>query len=325
MKVSIINFGGIITKIIVPDKNGISGDVVLGYDNIDGYLNKSPYFGAIIGRCGNRIGNSSFELDGQVYNVTKNEDLNHLHGGLKGFDKVIWDANTFETNYEVGVELRYTSKDGEEGYPGNLSAKVIYTLNNENSLKINYFAETDKKTICNLTNHTYFNLKDAGTSSILDHELRIFADKYIPIDSRAIPIGTEDSVNETPFDFNTPKKIGERINQKNKQLLNGIGYDHTYVIKGEKGKLRKAAIVFENSTGRVLEVFTTEPGMQFYSGNHLDGSIAGKDGKYYKYRNGFCLETQHFPDSPNNPNFPSTVLIPGEIYKTLTVYKFSVR
>ena len=325
MKVSITNYGGIITEIIVPDKEEVLSDVTLGYANIDGYLDKSPFFGAIIGRYGNRIKNGSFQLDGKIYNVTKNEDSNHLHGGLKGFDKVVWDTEIFRTESEIGLKLRYLSKDEEEGYPGNLYANVKYTLDNSNSLRIDYHAETDKKTLCNLTNHTYFNLKDAGASSILDHEIMIFADEYIPIDSKAIPFGKIESVHNTPFDFNTPKKITERINQKNEQLINGIGYDHTYVINGENGKLRKAASVYEESTGRVLEVFTTEPGMQFYSGNHLDGSITGKDGNKYKYRNGLCLETQHFPDSPNNPNFPTTVLNPGEIYNSTTIYKFSVR
>ena len=313
----------IITSIKVPDKFGNIGDIVLGYDNIEGYIEESPYFGAIIGRYGNRIANGKFSIDNVQYNLATNNNVNHLHGGYVGFDKVVWDVETFKNANEVGLDLTYLSKDGEEGYPGNMEVSVTYTLTNNNELIIGYEATTDKKTICNLTNHTYFNLKDAGASTILDHELTLIASKFTPIDETLIPTGVLQDLMNTPFDFTSPTKIGKTINDEDQQIKNGLGFDHNFVLDGDIGKMKLAARVFEETTGRVLEVFTEEPGIQFYSENFLDGTILGKNNTAYKYRNGFCLETQHFPDSPNQINFPSTLLKPGEVYKTKTIYKFS--
>ncbi len=324
MKVEITNYGGIITSILVPDRKGILGDVVLGFDNLEGYLDKSPYFGCIIGRFGNRIAKGKFILDGKTYSMAVNDGPNHLHGGLKGFDKVVWTPETSEAGDEVGLKLSYLSKDGEEGYPGNLSVIVTYLLTNENDLIIDYLAETDKKTIVNLTNHSYFNLKDAGASSILDHELLIEADRFTPVDNTLIPTGEYRPVENTPFDFRKPAKIGTQFDSDNEQIKIAGGYDHNFIINGQPGELRVAAKAFESDTGRVLKVLTTEPGVQFYSGNFLDGTITGKNGIVYKHRHAFCLETQHYPDSPNKPNFPSTVLDPGEEYHTTTIFKFSV-
>lgn len=324
MTVKITNYGGIITSIMLPDKNGKIGDVVLGYDSLSNYVENNPYFGAIIGRYGNRIANGKFNLNGTEYILAKNDGPNHLHGGLKGFDKVVWNAEEIQKEDTVGLKLSYLSKDGEEGYPGNLNVTVTYKLNNDNELRIDYSAVTDKRTIVNLTSHSYFNLKDAGASSILDHELMINADKFTPIDSTFIPTGNLSSVENTPFDFRKFRMIGERINDEAEQLKFGLGYDHNFVLNNSEKKLKLAAKVKENSSGRMFEVLTTEPGIQFYSGNFLDGSITGKNNIVYNYRNGFCLETQHFPDSPNHPNFPSTVLEPGTEYTSTTVYKFSV-
>lgn len=324
MKVEITNYGGIITSILVPDRKGILGDVVLGFDNLEGYLDRSPYFGCIIGRFGNRIAKGKFILDGKTYSMAVNDGPNHLHGGLKGFDKVVWTPETSEAGDEVGLKLSYLSKDGEEGYPGNLSVIVTYLLTNENDLIIDYLAETDKKTIVNLTNHSYFNLKDAGASSILDHELLIEADRFTPVDNTLIPTGEYRPVENTPFDFRKPAKIGTQFDSDNEQIKIAGGYDHNFIINGQPGELRVAAKAFEPDTGRVLKVLTTEPGVQFYSGNFLDGTITGKNGIVYKHRHAFCLETQHYPDSPNKPNFPSTVLDPGEEYHTTTIFKFSV-
>ncbi len=324
MKVEITNYGGIITSILVPDRKGILGDVVLGFDNLEGYLDKSPYFGCIIGRFGNRIAKGKVILDGKTYSMAVNDGPNHLHGGLKGFDKVVWTPETSEAGDEVGLKLSYLSKDGEEGYPGNLSVIVTYLLTNENDLIIDYLAETDKKTIVNLTNHSYFNLKDAGASSILDHELLIEADRFTPVDNTLIPTGEYRPVENTPFDFRKPAKIGTQFDSDNEQIKIAGGYDHNFIINGQPGELRVAAKAFESDTGRVLKVLTTEPGVQFYSGNFLDGTITGKNGIVYKHRHAFCLETQHYPDSPNKPNFPSTVLDPGEEYHTTTIFKFSV-
>jgi aldose 1-epimerase len=322
--VKITNYGGIVTTILAPDKNGKLGDVVLGYDNLEGYLKASPYFGCIVGRYGNRIARGEFTLNGKAYSLAINNEPNHLHGGVKGFDKVVWAAKEIQGEDAVGLQLTYLSKDGEEGYPGNLSVKVIYTLTNENGLQIDYEATTDQPTICNLTNHTYFNLKDAGASPILEHELMLDADYLTPVDATLIPTGKLQSVAGTPFDFKTPTAIGARINADDEQIKFGLGYDHNFVLNGKAGKLRLAGKLFEATTGRVVEVWTTEPGIQFYSGNFLDGSITGKNGTVYQYRHGLCLETQHYPDSPNQPNFPSTVLNSGEKYQTTTVYKFLV-
>ena len=324
VSMSVTNYGGIITELKVPDKNGNISDIVLGYDKVEDYIKETPYFGATVGRYGNRIAKGKFSLNGEEYTLATNNDPNHLHGGIKGFDKVIWEVEPFQRETEVGLVMKYISKDGEEGYPGNLDVTVSYTLNDDNEIKIDYIATTDKPTICNLTNHSYFNLKDAGASTILDHELQIIADKYIPIDPTSIPLGELDVVAGTPFDFTQTKKIGNDINVENEQLKNGIGYDHSYVINGELGEMRLAARVVEQTSGRVMEVFTEEPGVQFYSGNFLDGSLVGKKGTVYNHRNGFCLETQHFPNSPNQSKWPTTTLNPGEIYKTSTIYKFSV-
>ncbi len=324
MKVKITNYGGIVTSIYVPDRQGHFDDVVLGYDDLEGYLKVTPYFGCIVGRYGNRIAKGIFNLNDKTYTLATNNGPNHLHGGIKGFDKVLWTAKEIKGKEKVGLELTYLSKDGEEGYPGNLSVKVIYTLTNDNALKIDYEATTDQPTICNLTNHSYFNLKDAGATPILEHELMLDADYLTPVDSTLIPTGELRSVAGTPFDFKILTKIGARINADDEQIKYGMGYDHNLVLNGKAGELRIAGKLFESTTGRIVEVWTTEPGIQLYSGNFLDGSITGKNGTVYKYRHGVCLETQHYPDSPNQPNFPSTVLNPGEKYQTTTVYKFLV-
>jgi aldose 1-epimerase len=325
MVVKIMNYGGTVTSLIVPDRNGKMGDVVLGYDNLDGYLKNNPYFGSIIGRYANRIAKGRFILNGIEYKLAQNNGENHLHGGIKGFDKVVWNAKEVKTGNGVGVELSYLSKDGEEGYPGNLSVTVTYILTNNNELKINYLATTDKDTVVNLTHHSYFNLAGAGEGDILGHELMINADKFTPVDKNLIPTGELRSVKGTPMDFTQPTPIGARINQEDEQLIFGKGYDHNWVLNLVDGALTRVARVYEPKTGRVMEVFTTEPGMQFYSGNFLDGTITGKGGKVYYQRYGFCLETQHFPDSPNKPQFPSTVLKPGQTYKTTTIYQFSTK
>ncbi|HWP46191.1 MAG TPA: aldose epimerase family protein [Candidatus Limnocylindrales bacterium] len=325
MVVKITNYGGTVTSLIVPDRNGKMGDVVLGYDNLDGYLKNNPYFGCIIGRYANRIAKGRFVLNGVEYKLAQNNGENHLHGGIKGFDKVVWNAKEVKAGNGVGVELSYLSKDGEEGYPGNLSVTVTYVLTNNNELKINYLATTDKDTVVNLTHHSYFNLAGAGEGDILGHELMINADKFTPVDKTLIPTGELRSVKGTPMDFTQSTAIGARINQEDEQLIFGKGYDHNWVLNIVEGALTRVARVYEPKTGRVMEVFTTEPGMQFYTGNFLDGTITGKGGKVYYQRYGFCLETQHFPDSPNKPQFPSTVLKPGQTYRTTTVYQFSTK
>jgi len=322
MQVSITNYGGIITKIIVPDKDDKMGDVVLGYDSLAGYLENSAYFGAIIGRYANRIAKGKFNLNDDVYFLPINNGVNHLHGGIKGFDKIVWTANEISGSEHPSLELSYLSPDGECGYPGTVEVKVIYKLTEQNELCIKYIAITDKPTICNLTNHTYFNLKDAGKSCILEHKLMIDADYITPVDCTQIPTGELMPVIETPFDFSKAEMIGRRINEKHQQLQ--YGYDHNFVLNGNKGEMHRAAILSEVSSGRVLEVFTEEPGVQFYTGNYLDGTLIGKNSIIYDQQAGLCLETQHFPDSPNQPNFPVTILNPGETYKTTTVYKFSV-
>lgn len=323
MQAKITNYGGIITHLFVPAKDGTLGDVVLGYDTIDGYLSASPYFGAIIGRFGNRIANAQFELNGVTYELAQNNGNHHLHGGLKGFDKVVWEATPSTQEEAAVLELTYTSPDMEESYPGELTVTVTYSVTNENELKIDYVATTNKPTICNLTNHTYFNLKDGGASPALEHLLFIDADYYLPIDETLIPLGVIAPVDGTPFDFRQSTAIGARIDVEDEQVRNGLGYDHTFVLNGETGNLRLACTVTEESTGRVMQVYTKEPGVQFYSGNFLNGSITGKNGNIYQQRHGFCLETQHFPDSPNRPIFPSVVLHSGDKYETTTIYQFS--
>jgi aldose 1-epimerase len=321
--VKITNYGGIVTELHVPDKNGKLGDVVLGFKNIDGYLAGHPYFGALIGRYGNRIAKGKFSIDGKEYTVATNNGANHLHGGKKGFDKVVWNAvETTSGDGDAQLTLKYLSKDGEEGYPGNLHCTVKYTLTKDNALRIDYKATTDKATVLNLTNHSYFNLAGENAGSIQDHWMMINADHYLPVDAGSIPTGEIASVKGTPFDFTTPHKIGERIEQTGGKP---VGYDHNYVLNGNKSdyKMELAARVKEETSGRVMEVFTDQPGVQFYTGNYLDEKQTGKEGRPYKFRNGFCLETQHYPDSPNQPKFPTAVLRPGETYKTSTVYKFS--
>jgi aldose 1-epimerase len=323
MEVRVMSYGGIILSLRVPDKNGHFDDVTLGYDSLDGYLKKSPYFGAIVGRYGNRIANGKFTLDGKEYTLAKNNGPNSLHGGLKGFDKVVWEAEPFENQDGVGVIFKYTSPDGEEGYPGNLKTRVTYTLTDQNELVFAYHATTDKATPINLTNHTYFNLAGDGKGDILGHVLMLNADRFTPVDKTLIPTGELRSVKGTPFDFTKPTVVGARIHEQDEQLLFAGGYDHDFVINRQGPGLALAARVEEPTTGRVMEVFTTEPSVQFYCGNFLDGTITGKGGHVYKQRTGFCLETQHYPDSPNKPDFPSTILRPGETYDSKTVYKFS--
>lgn len=321
--VQITNYGGIITRIVTPDRNGMKGDIALGYDNLEDYLKNNPYFGCIPGRYANRIAKGRFTIDGQEYSLATNDGANHLHGGVVGFDKVLWDAAPIETDSTVGVALTYLSPDGEEGYPGNLKSRVVYTLDRKNNLRIDYSAETDKPTVLNLTNHAYFNLKDGGKTPITDHILQIMADATTPVDNTLIPTGEILPVEGTPFDFRKPEQIGARIGADDPQLKYGLGYDHNWVLDGPAGTLRKAAQLADPTSGRVLTVWTTEPGIQFYSGNFLDGTITGRDGTVYAHRSGLCLETQHYPDSPNHPEFPSTVLRPGETYHTVTVFTFS--
>lgn len=321
------NYGAIITSIVVPDRDGNMSDVAFGYDRVEDYLNAiaKPYFGAVVGRYGNRIAQGRFTLDGETYELARNNNENHLHGGLIGFDKVVWDAKPLEA--ENGVEFTYLAKDGEEGYPGNLSCTVTYRLTDDNELIVDYHATTDKATPVNLTQHTYFNLKGEGEGTILDHQLMLNAKKYAPVDAGLIPTGELADVAGTPFDFTTPKAIGRDIGQDDQQLTYGLGYDHNWVLDkgGEEDAMTLAARVVEPTTGRVLEIHTTEPGIQFYCGNFLDGRLKGKSGKPYVHRGGFCLETQHYPDSPNHPDFPSTILRPGEEYATTTVFKFSTQ
>ncbi|HWR54788.1 MAG TPA: aldose epimerase family protein [Bryobacteraceae bacterium] len=322
MTVAIMNYGGIITSIKTPDRSGKLDDIVLGFDSVDGYLQTHPYFGALIGRYGNRIAKATFTLNGTVYKLAANDGANHLHGGIKGFDKVLWDARESADASSQRLELKYVSKDGEEGYPGTLSTTVVYTLTDENDLRIDYSATTDKDTVLNLTNHSYFNLAGQGQGDILSHEMMIAADRFTPIDAGLIPTGELKPVEGTPFDFRKPTAIGAHIDDDDEQLVRGKGYDHNFVLNRSGSDLELAARVSEPKSGRVLEVLTTQPGIQFYTGNFLDGTLTGKGGKVYEQRYGFCLETQHFPDSPNQPKFPSTVLKPGEQYRTTTLYRF---
>lgn len=313
----IMNYGGVVVSLKVPDRQGTMGDIVAGFDKYDDYLKPPPYFGAIIGRYGNRIGNARFRLDGVEYVLAKNDGPNQLHGGTRGFDKRLWQASLLSPQ---SLELKYLSKDGEEGYPGNLTATVRYTLTDANELKIEYSAVTDKDTVVNLTNHSYFNL--AGEGDILNHEVWINADRFTPVDRGLIPTGELKSVAGTPFDFRKATAIGARIGEKDQQLTFAGGYDHNWVLNRTGSGLELAARVVEPKSGRVMEVLTTEPGLQFYTGNFLDGTLKGK-GRTYTRRSAFCMETQHFPDSPNKPAFPSTVLKPGSTYQSTTVYRFS--
>jgi len=326
IKIRVINYGAIVLSIETPDVNGDFADIVLGYDTLASYLEATPYFGAVVGRYGNRIANGTFTLDGKTYTLAKNDGDNALHGGNVGFDKVVWEAKALKEKQRVGVELHYLSKDGEEGYPGNLDVTVRYWLDNQDAWTIEYEATTDKATPVNLTQHTYWNLAGHDSGDILGHQLRLFADRFTPVDKGLITTGELRPVAGTPMDFTNMKAIGKEINAATEQLKFGLGYDHNWVLSSktdQKSGLRMAARVVEPKSGRVLNVRTEEPGIQFYCGNFLDGTNIGKGGHAYQYRNGFCLETQHYPDSPNKPDFPSTILKPGEKYETRTVYQFT--
>ena len=319
VEVRIMTYGGIIVSLRTPDRNGKFDDVVLGFDSVDQYIAKNtPYFGALIGRYANRIAHGSFQLDGKTYATPKNNGDNTLHGGIRGFDKVVWGGKQIPD----GIELSYVSKDGEEGFPGTLTTTVRYTLNG-NALRIDYSASTDKDTVLNLTNHAYFDLAGQGTGDILGHVVKIDSDEMTPVDAGLIPTGELKSVGGTPSDFRKPHAVGERIDVNDEQLHLGRGYDHNFVLELKPGELKEAAEVYEPTSGRILQVLTDQPGVQLYSGNFLDGTITGKEGRVYKQRYGLCLETQHFPDSPNHPKFPSTELKPGEKFHSVTVYKFS--
>lgn len=323
----ITNYGGIVVSLTVPDRHGHLGDVILGNDSLATYVkDNGPYLGALIGRFGNRIAHGRFTLDGRQYQLAINNPPNHLHGGLRGFDKRVWDAKPMMTSHGPTLELHYLSRDGEENYPGNLDVTAVYTLTDHNELKVEFSAKTDRDTIVNLTHHPYFNLAGPGHGTILDHEVTINASKFIPIDETAIPTGEIRAVEGTPFDFRKPMKIGARIHENDQQLKFGTGYDHTFVIRHcPLLKMSSAAKIYEPTSGREVEIFTTEPGMQFYSGNHLDGTIVGKGGIPHKFRTGVAVEAQHFPDSPNHSNFPSTVLKPGQTFKSTILYRFTAK
>jgi len=320
LRARITNFGAILVSLHVPDRHGKLDDITLGFDNLEGYIGQTTYFGATVGRYANRIGNAKFTLDGVEYKLAANNGPSHLHGGLKGFDKVVWKQEEVTASEDLAwAKMSYLSKDGEEGYPGNLHCTVTYTLTNEDELRISYEAETDKKTVLNLTNHTYWNLAGQGSGNVLRHELMVNASRFTMVDKNLIPTGPTASVMDMPLDFLAPKAIGARI----RQLSNG--YDHNYVLKGREGVLKECAQVHEPGSGRMMEIHTTEPGVQLYTGNFLDGSVVGKGGNAYDKNAGFCLETQHFPDSPNKPDFPSTILEPGQKFTSLTVHKFSAK
>jgi aldose 1-epimerase len=321
VEATITNYGGIVVSLKTPDSKGVMGDVVLGFDSVDPYLGQHPNFGTLVGRYGNRIGKAKFSIDGKEYTLAKNNGENSLHGGVQNFGKAVWTAKEVARKDGPALELTYVSKDMEEGFPGTLTATVVYTLTNDNALKIEYRATTDKPTVVNLTNHSYFNL--AGKGDILNHQLMLAADRFTPVDAGLIPTGELKPVEGTPFDFRKPTAIGARINAADDQIKVGGGYDHNFVVNGGKvATPRLIARVSEPTTGRWMEVLSTEPGVQFYTGNFLDGTIKGKGGQTYAKRAGFCLETQHFPDSPNKPAFPTTLLKPGATYQTTTIYKF---
>lgn len=321
MEAQIMTYGGIVTSLKVPDKRGKLDDVVLGYDTLDAYLKSTPYFGALIGRYGNRIAKGQFELDGVTYTLATNNGVNALHGGLKGFDKVVWTARPLPTANGPSLIMTYVSRNGEEGYPGNLLVTAVYSVTEDNALKVEFTATTDRKTVVNLTHHSYFNLR--GSGDVLGHIVTINADKFTPVDSGLIPTGELRPVAGTPFDFTTPSAIGARIGQtQDEQIVLGQGYDHNWVLNKRGSELSLAAKVHEPMTGRTMEVWTTEPATQFYTGNFLDGTLVGKGGWTYQKRNGFCFEPQHYPDSPNHPAFPSTELKPDETYRNTIIYKF---
>jgi len=323
-KVKITNYGGIVTSIKVPDRHGQLGEVVLGFDSLREYLGAHPCYGATIGRYANRIAKARFLLSGREHRLAANDGSNHLHGGYKGFDKVFWEPDPLLAEESSALRLRYLSIDGEEGYPGNLSVSVTFSLSEDNALKIDYAATTDETTILNLTNHSYFNLTDGGSSDILDHELRIEADYYLPIDREALPCGAVREVAGTAFDFRRSTAIGLRIADKDEQLLFGEGYNHLWVLRDTEETPAHAATVSDPKSGRIVELFTTEPGVQLFTANFPANMFRGRDGSFCPSRGGFCLEAQHCPDSPNHPEYPSTVLNPGEIYRQTTIYRFSV-
>jgi aldose 1-epimerase len=322
MEARIMNYGGIVVTLKAPDKAGKYGDVVLGYEKLEDYIKASPYFGCLVGRYGNRIAKGKFTLDGTEYHLATNNIGNHLHGGIKGFDKVVWTAKPAESKEGAALELKYVSRDGEEGYPGTLSITALYTVTEKNELKLEFTATTDKPTVCNLTHHSYFNL--AGKGDILGHKVVIKSSHFTPVDETLIPTGELKPVEGTPFDFRQATAIAARINAKDEQLKFGLGYDHNWAIDKPAGKLALMAEVREAASGRLMQVLSTEPGLQFYSGNFLDGSNVGKGGVAYQYRTGFCMEPQHYPDSPNKPQFPSVVLRPGQVYHNTIIYRFGV-
>jgi aldose 1-epimerase len=325
MEAGVISYGGTMTKLSVPDKNGKFSDVLLGFDNLDDYRKKSPYFGALIGRYGNRIANGKFLLNGQAYKLATNNEPSgvkcSLHGGKLGYDKRVWTVTPGGNN----LRLDYTSPAGEEGYPGTLHVTVHYTLTEDNVLRVAYEARADQDTVLNLTQHNYYNLAGEGSGTINGHQLTINADRFTPVDKGLIPTGAYQPVSGTPFDFTTPHTIGERVGAKNDQLKYGLGYDHNWVLNSQSGRLAQAGELYEPKSGRVMEVWTTQPGLQFYGGNFLDGTLTGKSGKKYKHRTALCLESQHYPDSPNQPNFPTTTLKAGQVFKSVTEYRFKTR
>ena len=323
MKASVITYGAALASLTAPDRNGKFADVVLGMDSLEGWRTQTAFLGAVVGRYGNRIAHGRFTLDGKQYTLPQNDGQNTLHGGKNGFNKKVWKAAEVKSPDGAAVELTCVSKDGDEGFPGTLTAKVVYTLTANNELRIDYTATTDKPTVLNLTNHSYFNLAGQGSGDILKDQMTIYADRFTPVNKELIPTGVLRPVAGTPFDFTKPTAIGARIGQNDEQLQFGGGYDHNFVLNKGNGGLTKAAEVYEPGSGRQMDVLTTEPGIQFYTGNFLDGSIHGKGGKTYAKRGALCLETQHFPDSPNQPKFPSTTLRPGETYHTTTVFRFS--
>ncbi|MFL1013421.1 aldose epimerase family protein [Flavisericum labens] len=325
VEMNVITFGGRITSLKVPNKNGDFENVILGFDNLEDYLEDNPFFGALIGRFGNRIANGKFSLNGEEYTLATNDGPNHLHGGVDGYDRVVWNAEAIEDDKNPGLKLTYLSKDGEEGYPGNLNITVVYTLTEDNTLEVDYKATTDKATVINLTQHAYFNLTGDFNNDILGHEVVINADAFLPVDGTLIPTGEIRKVEGTPFDFTSPKIVGQEINSENNQLELGKGYDHCWVLNGEKGSMRMAASAYDKNSGRFMEIYSTEPAIQFYTGNFLDGTLPNPAGGTYAHRTGFCLETQHYPDSPNQEEFPSVVLNPGETYSTKTSFRFSVK
>ncbi|HUA68329.1 MAG TPA: aldose epimerase family protein [Candidatus Saccharimonadales bacterium] len=323
MEARITNYGGIVVSLTAPDRDGRFGDVVLGYDNLEGYLKFSPYFGALVGRYANRIGEAKFTLNGKTYVLAKNNGSHSLHGGVIGFDKVVWNTKVLESPMGPALELTYLSRDGDEGFPGNLKVKAVHTLTNENALRIDFSATTDAPTLCNLTHHSYFNL--AGKGDILKHELYINASRFTPVDASLVPTGELKPVDGTPFDFRKSMIIGSRIHNDDPQLKFAGGYDQNFVVDNPPGQLGLHARAYEPTTGRVMEVLSTEPGIQFYTSNHLDGSALGKGGQTYQRFAALCLEPHHFPDSPNKPNFPSAVLHPDQTYRNIIIYKFSTR